>query len=443
MEIEVFRRFKTKLKVAVCDSVSSVAGECHAQGLIDKTYDDIVYQSLSPKDKATRLLDAAEKSISTDSANYEKFMDILNEELPSGCKKPLVDMSKMLKDMRESSEGVHTCTDGRTTRSSVVDVPRAPGQIRVSREKMKDVTYAVADIRKQEKIKDVTFAGTDVRKRYVSRSASADSGVSVGRSDSTVSDRSETFVKMDSIAEDLPPVEETPLQDEGETHLHDGRSVPSKSHRSSSLADKLYNYELGIRSLRCDAMQKEALEVALKDEITKLRSDLEHANGKKTKAEEMLREKVRELGELKRDLETEKDTVLSQVEEIDSLKSRLSSSEAEKEKLRSKLRERVRTYEREIDDLKDEIRDCQDTIKDLTHKLDRKNLETQLAFRRSNSMEHREEIDKKDAEIKAVKDRKNMYKLLFLCLLVVVLAMAFFIYLYRDRYCFLSAVGLF
>ena len=440
MELEVFRRYKTKLSIAVSDNLLSVALECQAGGLItDKTYDEAIQlRSLIPKEKAVRLLDAVGNSITIDCSNYYKFMDILNGALPSACKALLAEMTKMLEDMRDLGKKVHTCTDAKMTEDSVVDVPKPP--------------------ERQNHQKDILVrAGS---KGKVSRSSSTDSGVSVGRNDSVVSDRDESLTKLNSIVEDLQPLEETPLQGDSDVKLHkEESSCDNLPFRSSRISERMLGVEETIRYLRCDTMQMEAAEIVLKEELEQLRKELNDALMKRNKTEKTLRVREMELRKLKRELETEKHTLESKDEEIDGLKARLSSSEVSKEKLRTQHKRDIHVYECEVDSLKAEVRECEQIIKNLRLQLERKNLETVLTYRHSNSIELKEEIKQKEAEAKAAKDelkhckevhsseqafahkRENLYKFFLVFLSMAVIAMAIFLYYYKDSYCPLSVVG--
>lgn len=445
----MFRRNKTKVSIAVSDSLLSVASECQAQGLIDKTYDEVIHLPLTPKEKAVRLLDAVENSITIECGNYDKFMNILNDELPGGCKNLLAEMTKMLQDMRDLAKKAHTCTDAKMTEDSVVDVPNPPG------------------LQKHHKDRSALVRANS--KGKVSRSSSTDSGVSVGRSNSvvSVSDREEALTRPNS----MQPIEETPLQDDSDAKLcKEKSSCNNLPIGPSRISERMQGVEETIRHLRCDTMQMEAAEIVLKEELKQLRKELDDALTKRNEAEQKLCTREMELRKLKKEMETEerlkKITLDSKDEEIDGLRVRLSSSEVNEEKWRTEMKEHamqheqdIQAYEREINSLKFEVRKCEQTISNLRLQLERKNLETVLTYCRSNSIELKDEIKQKEVEAEEAMDelkrykmvhtceqafarrRENLYKFFVVFLLMVVIAMVIFLYYYKDSYCLLSVVG--
>lgn len=166
----------------------------------------------------------------------------------------------------------------------------------------------------------------------------------------------------------------------------------------SSTADRMKNVEREIRCLRYDVMQKDALEISLKQEIESLREELDKTVLEKNKAEEMVRHTKEKQANLESEKEILRSELLSKTEDMDGLQGELNSSKAEGEKLASQ----VKKYEEIITNLASEIEEKNKKINVLRtkiHQLERRNVETVLKFRRSTSIELRAEIQKKDVEL--------------------------------------------
>ena len=460
-EAKVFRKFKPLLVGAVKDSLLDVASECYSRRLINQVYDEIVQLPLTSKERTIRLLDAIEKYVATDSANYDTFMVILNEKLPRSCDSLLLDMSKALEDVRDSGETIHPCTDN-MTEDSIVELPTPPTS-----------GVKVSTPSKQQRLKDVTNVGPTLRHRAVSRTGSADSGVSLGRSDSSASDHDGALKRLDSVPGDLQPIQETPLQDKCSVQ----KKTESGNTCSSKLSDQLLSVQETINYLRCDAKQMEAVNTSQKEELKRLKDELNAAVSKRDEAVHTLRERERELAKLKEEREQEmaklkeereqeKDVLARKDDQIDGLKSRLSSCESSREKLRVEMRDcevqhdkKIQEYERMIDDLGTKVRKLERIIKDLRHQLERKNGEAQLAYRLSDSTELQGEIDQHKAEAKEANDKlkrckeqhsnelvfarrkERLYCFSILLLLVVVVALFLYFVYYKDSHCVSSAAS--
>ena len=396
MELEVFQVFKPKLVTAISDSVLSVASNCRACGLIDGTYEKIVYKVETPTKQATLLVDAVEKCIRTDDDNFEKFMAILDEQLPDGCKKPLSDMREKLKSMRD-----RTCTDEKMTgENSVVDVPKASYS-----------PFRTTLVSKQKRQKDTGISvrpGRSNSSKSLARSVSTDSGISVGRSDSVVSERDDSLMKLNSSFDDLTPIEEIPLDDQSSTSTQESSTTCPPIPSGATISDRMWGVEQEIRNLRLDAMQQEAVVMSLKDEIHQLREELDRTVDGKRKTEKELRFKRREITKLTNAMECEKSKFDGMTEEVDGLKGQLSDSEVRREKLKrdyerqiNAYKDDILAYEAEAAHLKAVIEEKDFIIRELRSKmfhLERTNVEVVLV-QRSNSHELREEIQEKDTKL--------------------------------------------
>ena len=467
-EAKVFRKFKPLLVGAVKDSLLDVASECYSRRLINQVYDEIVQLPLTSKERTIRLLDAVEKYVATDSANYDTFMAILNEKLPRSCDSLLLDMSKALEDVRDSAETIHPCTDD-MTEDSIVELPTPPTS-----------GVKVSTPSKQRRLKDVTNVGPTLRHRAVSRTGSADSGVSIERSDSSASDRDGALKRLDSVPGDLQPIEETPLQDSCGAQPKTESGNTSSSKLSDQLVLFLETINYNMKPFIYDAKQVEAVNASLKKELERLTEKLNTAVSKRDEAVHTLRERERELEEKEHEMEKlkeeraqEKDDLARKDDQIDGLKSRLSSYESSREKLRVEMRacevqhdKKIQKYENVVDELRAKVRkqeriikDQDWLIKDLRHQLERKNVETQLVYRRSDLMELQGEIDQHKAEAKEANDKLKMckeqhsnelvfarrketlYCILILLLLVIVVALVVYFVYYKDSHCAFSALS--
>ena len=468
MEAEVFQRFKPQLALAISDSVLSIAGKCQACGLINEAYDEVMRQDLTSKVKARLVLNTVEKCIVTDAANYKKFVDILSEEVPTTCKKPLSEMSEELKNLRDRKKVRH-CTETNMTKGSIVDVPisTSSGGLMVSKKS------------KQMHRKD--SKGRSGLNKSFSHSISTDSGISIDRSDSLVSQKGgEALTKLISLSEEeSPPFQETPLDDEKSKVAESTRiSSTTQSLVCSDMIERVKGIERDARSLQYDIMQKEAVEASLrndiksfKDDINRLREELKKAVGDKNKAKEALDSKQSEIRQLKRDMEIKE-------EDIDRLKTQLSASEASAEKLQGRVgsyqrqikscnevnyryEQDIQALEFEVADLKAKVDQKQKVVNNLRHRIcqmEQKNMLTALEYRRSVSEEYKkkveelhereakitarvEEVDARDHEIAVKEDDLNCYKkkLTFSCfvLALVVALIAVAAYYYRDTECIL------
>ena len=389
----MFQVFKPKLVTAISDSVLNVASNCRACGLIDGTYEKIVYKVETPTKQATLLVDAVEKCIRTDDDNFEKFMAILDDQLPDGYKKPLSDMREKLKSMRD-----RTCTDEKMTgENSVVDVPKA--------------SYSPFRTTLVSKQKDTSISvrpGRSNSSKSLARSGSTDSGISVGRSDSVVSERDDSLMKLNSSFDDLTPIEETSLDDQSSTSTQESSTPCPPIPSSATISDRMWSVEQEIRNLRLDAMQQEAVEMSLKDEKQQLQEALNRTVDGKRKTEKELRLKQREVVKLTNAMECEKSKLNGMTEEVDGLSARLSDSEVRREKLKRDYKRQINAYEDNILAYKNEAAHLKAVIEkkdiiicELRSKmfhLERTNVEVVLV-QRSNSHELREEIQEKDTKL--------------------------------------------
>ena len=387
MELDVFQRFKPQLALAICDSILGVASQCHSKGLIKDTYSEIVQLSLTTEVKAHRLLDAIEKCISTNCDHYNTFVDILNEELPDGCKKPLSEMDEGLKLMRDRHR---TCSDVQmTNEGSVIDVPQPSGGSKTF------YPYKRSSLKK-----GVSMNGKS--DQNYSRTFSTDSGISIGRSDSMgsiVSESNVSLSKLNSISEERAPVEETPLPNSAKIKEGVTCEGPSKPPLGHKLSDQMLDIEGVFRHLRYEVMQKEAVEISLKDELKQLRGELDRAVDEKGEVQETMRVLKRKLTKLEKERDNVKRTLVGKVEEVDGLEERLSAKEAEIERLTAQVSE----HKKQLSDQTVEIEQKNHTIKSLRaeiHKLERANVETVVKYQRTNSIELKAEIQQKDVELK-------------------------------------------
>ena len=386
MELEVFQRFKPQLALAICDSILGVASQCHSKGLIKDTYSEIVQLSLTTEVKAHRLLDAIEKCISTNCDHYNTFVDILNEELPDGCKKPLSEMDEGLKLMRDRHR---TCSDVEmTNEGSVIDVPQSSGGSKTF------YPYKRSSLKK-----GVSTNGKS--DQNYSRTFSTDSGISLGRSDSMgsiVSESNVSLSKLNSISEECTPLKETPLPNSvnsEEIVTHEGSSKPPLGH---TISDRMFNLERDLRNLRYDAKQMEAVEISLKDELEQLRGELDRAVVEKNDAQKNVRVMKSKLTKLESERNDLQRRLENQENQVDGLEEKVSTKEADIERLTAQMNECVQ----QISDQKAEVEQKNQTIKDLRseiHKLERANVETVVEYQRSNSIELKAKIQQKDVEL--------------------------------------------
>lgn len=460
MELEVFQQFKPKLITAISDSVLKIAGKCHARGLIHVTYEKIVYKEETPTKQATLLVDAVDKCITTDCDNFGVFVKILDDELPPACKKPLSEMRESLKSLRDRRT-FRLCTDDKMpSENSVVDVPKSP-----------------IKIMKQKRQKDITKPGGS---NSLAHSISTDSGISVGRSDSIVSDREGSLLKLNSTqSEDLAPIEETPLDNDNNqsSGVTSTTSPPVFSSASSTMSDR-------IRNLWLEAKQKEAVEISLKEDIEQLRDELDRTVQEKQKAENELRKKRREVAELTSAMKCERRKLENKTDEIDGLKIQIADGEASREKLtkqvidinrqlrkqKSEYEDNILAHELEATSLKATIEEKKRIICELRSKmlfLERRNALLQrsnsyepgqehevkegggvdVIVQRSSSYDLREEIQQKDTllqeteeklllcekQLSKEQNRQTAYMML-IGLLVVVIAIVAHLYIYhRDN----------
>ena len=392
----MFRQFKPILVGAICDSISGVSLQCHSKGLINETYDRIQQGSKTDKEKATMLVDAIETMIVTVSNHYYTFTDILKEELPSGAINPITEMANTLESMAERA-----CTDLEMTKEgSIVDVPLT-SSVRTSI---------------QSKRGSLKRKGCSSRESY-SRSGSVDSGISIGRSDSSLSVSSVAALnKLDSLAEaeetECTPSEETQFDDK--TNKMSNVSSEGNYSEVHTMADQLSEVAGTIWNLRNDALQNEARESCLKKNLDRLRkerdqaiSEKNEAEEKKTEAEETVRATKEMLLRLKIESKTLKRKLSDNSEETDGLRDQLSTSKAEKEKLAAQVKKKVdiitklkadiETKNKEIEEKDEKINDLQSKICQLECRdMDE---DTGPEVRRSVSNELREEIKKKDIEL--------------------------------------------
>ena len=322
VELEVFQQFKPKLITAISDSVLKIAGKCHARGLIHVTYEKIVYKEETPTKQATLLVDAVDKCITIDCKNFKIFIDILDDELPPACKKPLSEMRESLKSLRDRRT-FRLCTDDKmSSENSVVDVPRSP--IKTMKQK-------------------IHKPGRSNSSKILAHSISTDSGVSI---DSSVSDCDISLLSTQS--EDLAPIEETPLdnnhhpQSSGVTST---TSPPVFSSASSTMSDR-------IRNLWFEAKQKEAVEISLKEDIEELRNELDRTVKEKQQAEEELRKKRKEVAKLTSAMRCERKNTR---DEVDGLKSQIADGEASREKLAKQVRDFNRKLQKQKSKYEDDI----------------------------------------------------------------------------------------
>ena len=461
MELEVFQQFKPKLITAISDSVLKIAVKCRARGFINVlTYEKIVHKEHTSIQQATLLVDVVDKCITTDCANFEVFVDILDDELPPACKKPLSEMRESLKSLRDRRT-FRLCTDDKMpSENSIVDVPRSP--IKTMKQKIQ---------------KDFTKPSRSNSSKTLAHTISTDSGISVGRSDSLVSDRDVSFLKLNSTqSEDLAPIEETPL--DNNHHQSSGvtstTSPPVFSSASSTMSDR-------IRNLWLEAKQKEAVEISLKEDIEQLRDELDRTVREKQKAEEELRKKRREVAELTSAMKCERRELR---DEIDGLKIQIADGEASRDKQASDFNRRLQKqkskYEDDILARELEIEEKEGIICELRSKmlfLERRNALLQrsnsyepgqehkakegrgvdvivqegrgmdVIVQRSSSYDLREEIQQKDTQLQETEEKllrceKQLSKeqncqtayMVLVGLLVVVIAIVAHLYIYhRDN----------
>ena len=457
MELEIFQQFKPKLITAISDSVLKIAVKCQARGFINVlTYEKIVHKEHTSIQQATLLVDAVDKCITTDCDNFEVFVDILDDEVPPACKKPLSEMRESLKSLRDRRT-FRLCTDDKMpSENSVVDVPKSP-----------------IKTMKQKRQKDFTKPGRSNSSKTLAHSISTDSGISVGRSDSIASDREGSLLKLNSTqSEDLAPIEETPLDNDNNqsSGVTSTTSPPVFSSASSTMSDR-------IRNLWLEAKQKEAVEISLKEDIKQLRDELDRTVQEKQKAEDELRKKRREVAELTSAMKCERRKLENKTDEIDGLKIQIADGEASREKLvnqvrdfnrqlqkqKSKYEDDILAYELEIEEKKGII--CELRSKMLF--LERRNALLQrsnsyepgreheakegggvdVIVQRSSSYDLREEIQQKDTQLQETEEKlllceKQLSKeqnrqtayMMLIGLLVVVIAIVAHLYIYhRDN----------
>ena len=458
LELEVFQQFKPKLITAIGDSVLNIANECQACGLITGTYEKIVHKDETPTKQATLLVDAVEKCITTDCDNFEVFMGILDDGLPPACKKPLSEMRERLKFVRNW----RICTDENMEgQNSIVDVPKSSNN-----------PFRASVVSKQKRQKDFTKPGQPNSGKILAHSVSTDSGISVGRSDSVVSEHNDSFVKLNSTqSEDLAPIEETPLDDKSaaSTQVMSTTCPPLLS--TDKTSDKMWNLQQELtsrfRDLRLETMQKEAVEISLKEDIEQLREELDRMVKEKQKAEKELYIKQREVAKLTSTLKCERRKLEDMTEAVDGLKTQVADGEASRDKLvrdyNRQIQKQKNKYELEAVALKAKIEDKERVISELRSemlRLEHRNAllqrsnsyehETEwrsesvevVLVQRSNSYDLREEIQKKDTKLQETKDKlyqceKQLSKeqgrqctyMVVIGLLVVVIAIVAYLYI--------------
>ena len=452
MELEVFQQFKPQLITAIGDSVLKIAGICQARGLINGIYEKIVHKEETPTKLATLLVDAVDKCITTDCKNFEEFMGILDDELPPACKKPLSDMRETLKSLRDRRT-FRLCTDDKMpSDDSVVDVPKSPYS-----------TLKATVTSKQKRQKDFTKPDRSNSNKALAHSMSNDSGISVGWSDSMVSasDREDSLVKLNSTqSEDLSPIEETPLSNGDQSNGVTSTTCPP-IRVSSTMSDKMWSVEQDIRNLRLEAIQKEAIEISLKEDIEQLRDELHRTVREKRNAEKELRIKQRKVVELTSAMKRERRKVEDKADEVDGLKIQLADGEVSREK----LAKRVGDLKRQLLKQEATIKEKERIICELRSKmlgLERTNALLQrsnsydpgeewedvdmVVVQRSNSSHLREEIQQKDTKLQETKEellwcknqlskghnRQRMY-MVVIGLLVVVVAIVAYMYIYHRE----------
>ena len=268
-EIEVFQQFKPELSNAVCDSVLVVAIKCQSCGLINETADDIVHNRVdTPLVKARLLLNAVEQCIKIDSENLKKFMDILDEELPASCKKPLTEMRQALEIL---------CTDDSVPngQSVVVVLPKPSYE-----------PFTKGRVQKPNSIKSKKRGSDGVD--GISCTLSTDSGISVEHCNSVHSELDESSaVGMNSTStiveeQDMVPIEEgTPLEGKPYTVTSPTASKDVKT-EDHTISNELLYLEGSIRNVRFEVQQKEALELHQQKRIEQLQNELDfNLEGKK------------------------------------------------------------------------------------------------------------------------------------------------------------------
>jgi hypothetical protein len=353
MELEVFQRFKPNLVTAISDSVLKVAGKCQARGLIKGTYEKIVHnERQTPTERATLLVDAVDKCITIDCDNFEVFIGILDAELPSACKKPLSEMRELLKSLRDRRT-LRLCTDDKimARNNSVVDVPTSSYS-----------PFKITVVSKQERQKDFTKPGRSTSSKTLAYSNSTDSGISIEQSDSMASE--DSLVKLNSTqSEDLSPIEETPLDNNHQSSGATSTAFPPVI--SSKLSDKMWSVVQDIKSLRDETMQKEAVELSLREDIKQLRDELNRTDRGKWEAENELRIKRRQVADLTSAVKCERIKLDEKTDEVDGLESQIADGEASREKLAKQVRDFNRKLWKQKSKYKDDI---------LTYELEATNL---------------------------------------------------------------------
>ena len=279
-------------------------------------------------------------------------------------------------------------------------------------------------------------------------------------------DREHTLVKLNSTqSEDLSPIEETPLDDGDQSNgVTSTTCLPIRV--SSTMSDKIWSVEQDIRNLRLEAMQKEAVEKSLKEDIEQLRDELDRTVREKWNAEKELRIKQRKVAELTSAMKRERRKVEDKADEVDGLKIQLADGEVSREK----LAKRVGDLKRQLLKQEATIKEKERIICELRSKmlgLERTNALLQrsnsydpggeckgeewedvdmVVMQRSNSSHLREEIQQKDTKLQETKEellwcknqlskghnRQRMY-MVVIGLLVVVMAIVAYMYIYHRE----------
>jgi hypothetical protein len=111
MEAEAIKTSLPDLVTVISDIVQPVSDQCLAKGLIsDSVYKRVLESGGTSQDKARTLVLAVKTSTEADSGCLERFLEILDEQLPFGIKdKPLSKLKKKIAE-RKTEAAVPKCT---------------------------------------------------------------------------------------------------------------------------------------------------------------------------------------------------------------------------------------------------------------------------------------------------------------------------------------------